>query len=190
MNLVHRLRGQRRSSCFSSASSSRGEATCSVRAACSSTSRPRLRKARTCRPSQPGRRSASLRCTCSTSRFVGTRTSVRATEPRGVPRVGEAEKLGVLGTDASDLISAIDHNLTHPPDEALFQRKVAYDNLVGECLPDLRSRARRRSQSLLEALDRVMSRHDRDANPDAVGTGRHRAVLGIYYYEEPMDEDD
>ena len=100
-----------------------------------------------------------------------------------VPRTGEEEKLGILGSDVAELIETIDHNLTHPPDEAFFQRKVAYDNLVGECLPDVRARAARRSQSLLEALDRVMSQSDRDANPDVEGTGRHKAVLGIYYLE-------
>lgn len=101
-----------------------------------------------------------------------------------VPRTGEEEKLGILGSDVTELIETIDHNLTHPPEQAFFQRKVAYDNLVSESLPDLRARAARRSQSLLEALDRVMSQNDRDANPDVHGTGRHRAVLGIYYFED------
>jgi len=107
-----------------------------------------------------------------------------------VPRSGEEEKLGILGTDVSDLISSIDHNLTEPPEEAFFQRKVAYDNLVADCLPELRKRSGRKGQHLLEELDRFMSRHDRDANPRARGKGRHRAVLGIYYFEEPVDEED
>ena len=112
-----------------------------------------------------------------------------------VPRTGEAEKLGILGTDVADLIASIDHNLTQPPETAFYQRKVAYDNLVEEVLPELRKRSGRRAQSLLEALDSFMSKHDRDANPDARGSGRQRAVLGIYYYEEPYgqapsDEDD
>jgi hypothetical protein len=107
-----------------------------------------------------------------------------------VPRNGDEDKLAILGTDVSALIEAIDHNLTHPPDEAFFQRKVAYDNLVGEVLPELRTRAATRSQSLLEALDELMSQHDRDANPDAEGSGRHRAMLGIYYFEEETPEDE
>ena len=106
-----------------------------------------------------------------------------------VPSGGEADKLAILGEDVGDLITTIDHNLTHPPEEAFFQRKVAYDNLVGEALPGLRDLARRRSQALLEALDREMAPLDRDANPDARGSGRHRVVLGIHYLEHEVDEE-
>lgn len=107
-----------------------------------------------------------------------------------VPRSDSQEKLAILGTDVSALISTIDHNITKPPEQAFFQRKVAYDGLVAECLPKLRERAGRRGQALLEYLDRFMSAHDRDANPQVTGTGRHRAVLGIYYFEEPVAEED
>lgn len=107
-----------------------------------------------------------------------------------VPRTDDAEKLGILGTDVADLISTVDHNIVCPPERAFFQRKVAYDKLVAECLPELRERAARRGQTLLEALDAFMSAHDRDTNPSVPGTGSHRAVLGIYYYEEPMNPED
>ena len=103
-----------------------------------------------------------------------------------VPRTDDAEKLGILGADVADLISSVDHNIVSPPEQAFFQRKVAYDNLVAGCLPELRERAARRGQTLLEALDEFMAANDRDANPSAAGDGRHRAVVGIYYYEEPV----
>jgi hypothetical protein len=105
-----------------------------------------------------------------------------------VPRTGEEDKLAILGTDVSDLVSSIDHNLTHPAEDAFFQRKVSYDNLVGECLPGLRERTGRRAQALLEFLDRHMSQHDRDTRPRVRGSGRHRAVIGIYYYEQPVED--
>jgi len=105
-----------------------------------------------------------------------------------VPRTGEEDKLAILGNDVADLVTSIDHNLTHPPEEAFFQRKVAYDNLVGSCLPALRVDAATRSQALLEHLDAFMAQHDRDANPDLEGEGRHRAVLSIHYLEHPFDE--
>jgi hypothetical protein len=103
-----------------------------------------------------------------------------------VPRTDDAEKLGILGSDVADLISSVDHNIVHPPERAFFQRKVAYDNLVAQALPELRERTSRRGQTLLEALDAFMSAHDRDTNPRVAGDGRHRAVIGIYYYEEPV----
>lgn len=105
-----------------------------------------------------------------------------------VPRTDDAEKLGILGADVAELIATVDHNITSPPEQAFFQRKVAYDNLVAACMPELRDRAARRGQTLLEALDGFMAAHDRDSNPSVSGEGRHRAVIGIYYYEEPVAE--
>ena len=107
-----------------------------------------------------------------------------------LPRTGEEEKLAILGTDVADLVSSIDHNLTHPPEQAFFQRKVAYDNLVSESLPGIRRDAARRAQKLLEHLDRRMADQDRDTRPDVEGTGRHRAVLGIFYLEHEFDDDE
>lgn len=100
-----------------------------------------------------------------------------------VPRTGEREKLGILGTDVAALISTIDHNLQHP-DDTFFQLKVAYDNLPAEATPGLRTSSARKAQALLEELDRQWSRYDRDANPKVEGTGRRSAMLGIYYFEE------
>jgi len=37
---------------------------------------------------------------------------------------------------------------------------------------------------LLEQLDRWMSERDRDVNPRVPGTGRMRAGVGIYYFQE------
>ena len=106
-----------------------------------------------------------------------------------VPRTGEDQKLAILGSDVRDLIATIDHNLTHPPDEAWFQRKVEYDNLLVTSLPELRRRAGRRGQSLLEALNTFMAKHDRDSNPEAEGPAGSRAVIGIYYYEESTEDE-
>ncbi len=107
-----------------------------------------------------------------------------------VPQTGEADKLAILGTDVADLISCIDHNLTCAPEEAFFQRKVAYDNLPREAMGELRKVAAERAQQLLEDLDRWMSARDRDTSPGAGGTGRKRASVGVYYYEEDVPEED
>ncbi len=106
-----------------------------------------------------------------------------------VPRTGEEEKLGVLGQDVAELVATIDHNLTHTSDDAFFQRKVAYDNLTAEFVTRLRALAAQDAQKLLEQLDAVMARHDRDASPGVRGTGRKRAALGIYYFEEDVEEE-
>ena len=100
-----------------------------------------------------------------------------------VPRTGDTEKIAILGRDTSDLVSTIDHNITHP-DAPFFQRKVNYDNLPSEALTELKKLAGEQSQALLERLDRWMSERDRDVNPQVSGTGRVRAGVGIYFFEE------
>ncbi len=107
---------------------------------------------------------------------------IRLRERSYVPADGEIEKIGILGTDVSDLISTIDHNIVLPG-SPFYQRKVCYDNLPAEVLPELKTLARARSQRLLETLDRWLSRRDRDFHPQVGGTGRKRAGVGIYYFE-------
>ncbi len=107
-----------------------------------------------------------------------------------IPKTSEADKMHILGTDVRHLISTIDHNLRPDVPEPFFQRKVAYDNLPQEVLPQLRTLAGRKAQALLETLDRWLAGHDRDTNPAVAGTDRKRAGIGIYYFEEPFSEED
>ncbi len=107
-----------------------------------------------------------------------------------IPRTSEVDKIHILGTDVSHLISTIDHNLRPDTPEPFFQRKVAYDNLPQEVLPQLRRLTVRKAQALLEKMDRWLARHDRDTNPAVAGTDRRRAGIGIYYFEEPFSEED
>lgn len=106
-----------------------------------------------------------------------------------VPSTGNADKIGILGVDVSDLISTIDHNLGRAGDDAFFQRKVSYDNLPEENLAGIRMMAREHGQKLLEYLDSRMSEKDRDVNPEVQGTGRRRAGVGVFYFEEGVEED-
>jgi hypothetical protein len=106
-----------------------------------------------------------------------------------VPTAGEVEKLAILGTDVADLIATIDWNLRCQPAEAYFQRKVQYDNLPSEVLPELHTLTRERAQALIEQLDQWMAAHDRDVTPTVQGTGRKRAMVGIYYFEADFRED-
>ena len=101
-----------------------------------------------------------------------------------IPRGDQAEKIAILGSDVADLIRTIDHNLTCAPGEAYFQRRVSYDNIPQELLPALTKTLSRKAQSCLESLDRVLAEADRDRSPRAKGSGRVRAGIGIYYFEE------
>ncbi len=106
-----------------------------------------------------------------------------------VPRTGEIEKIQILGSDTADLISTINHNLQNGSIAPLFQRKVTYDNIPSEVIEDLRMLTREHGQKLLEFLDGRISQIDRDINPEVNGTGRMRAGVGMYYFEEGKEED-
>jgi len=100
----------------------------------------------------------------------------------------DMDKFQVLGTDTRDLIQTIDHNLTHPPQEALFQRKVMYDNVPLEHVQGFQRLAARLGQGVLEQLDAWLAERDKDNDPGLDGTGRARLGLGIYQLEEKLDD--
>ncbi len=43
---------------------------------------------------------------------------------------------------------------------------------------------------LLRLLDEELSRMDRDTNPDVAGSGRCRAGIAIYYFEETLSPEE
>ncbi len=103
-----------------------------------------------------------------------------------IPEGGDTDKLNILGTDVSDLVATIDHNLQHGAKDPFFQRKVMYDNVPAEALGEFRRLSGTQAQALLERLDKWLSQHDRDTHPETTGTGRMRTGIGIYYFEENM----
>jgi hypothetical protein len=105
-----------------------------------------------------------------------------------LPGADKKAKINILGADVADLISTINHNLDTRNTTPLFQRKVSYDNVPAEYLDKFNQLSARESQALLEKLDRWLAARDRDTNPDVKGTGRKRVGLGIYYFEEDLDE--
>jgi hypothetical protein len=107
-----------------------------------------------------------------------------------IPKSTDAGRLHLLGTDVRHLIGTIDRNLNPGPSGPLFQRKVAYDNLPIEVLPEFKQRFAAKAQALLESADKWLAERDRDANPSVKGTGRHRAGFGIFFFEEPHSDED
>lgn len=101
-----------------------------------------------------------------------------------IPATSEVEKLRILGTDVSGLIETIDRNIYQKDQNPFFQRKVFYDNLPVEYMPQLQAMIATQAQELLEKIDQDMAAHDRDVNSKAEGTGRKAAGIGIYYFED------
>jgi hypothetical protein len=105
-----------------------------------------------------------------------------------IPRASEISKLMILGADVSYLINTIDHNLQESARPARFQRKVMYDNVPVAAMEEFRQLTERHAQELIELLDAWLARHDRDVNPAVRGTGRVRAGVGVFAFEENLDE--
>jgi hypothetical protein len=103
-----------------------------------------------------------------------------------IPRASDVAKLAIMGADVSYLLGTIDHNLQPGESPARFQRKVMYDNVPVEAMDEFRALAARHGQELIEMLDAWLARHDRDINPTVRGSGRMRAGLGIFCFEETL----
>ena len=106
-----------------------------------------------------------------------------------IPQKGMDKKFAILGQDTADLIATIDHNVHGNPSSPRIQRKVMYDNVPVESAEAFKTVAQARAQEMLEALDRWLSHRDRDVNPTVKGKGRVRVGLGVYHFEERLDQD-
>jgi len=95
-----------------------------------------------------------------------------------IPGSDPIDKIDILGADVAELIKTIDHNLSSPADQLLFQRKVSSTCVKLEAIPAFKKLAAQKSQELLEELDSFLSKNETtDANANYV-------ALGIYYTEE------
>lgn len=104
-----------------------------------------------------------------------------------IPHADETEKLSILGTDVAALIQTIDHNLiTQERSQLYFQRKVCYDNLPEAALPTFKMMVGQDGMDLLIKFNAWLATQDRGSHPQVGGSGRMRAGVGIYYFEEPV----
>ncbi len=101
-----------------------------------------------------------------------------------VPSKDETQIMKIMGTDVGDLAETISFNLDAPANDTRFQLKVSYDNLPQECLDQLHRMVSRRGHEVLVEFDRWLRQHDRDINPNIPGSGKVRAGVGIYYFED------
>ena len=111
---------------------------------------------------------------------------IKLLERAYIPTKGESEKLAILGRDVAGLIATMDKNIYSVDDTLYFQRKVFYDNLSEEAALEFHKFLLNKGQPMLEEFDQWMAKHDRDANPQAGGTGRKAVGVGLYFFEEEL----
>jgi len=108
--------------------------------------------------------------------------SVKLIERGFVPSDQENEMLHILGTDTSDLIETIYHNMLSPASQRNFQRKVSYISIPQKHVDSFRKVSALESQALLEKLDRWLAKRDTDEHEDT--SNGFRLGLGIYHFVE------
>jgi len=106
-----------------------------------------------------------------------------------VPEDDMEEKLRIFGTAAADLLGTLTHNLDHQTSQKRVQRSVFYSNIPQESLPEIRARSSEEVQAALIQMNQWLSQYDRDENKEITGTGQARAGIGIYYFEENLDQE-
>jgi len=104
-----------------------------------------------------------------------------------VPAGASKESVAIFGEDVADLIQTIGQNMASGPEGGIFQRRVAYDNLPVEAIERIHRQVRKEGQALLESLDGLMAKSDRDSNPASRGSGRRRAKVGVYFHAADVD---
>ncbi len=105
-----------------------------------------------------------------------------------VPGASEVEKMRILGMDAADLISTIDHNMTHEHPDLRFQRTVVYDNIPEKHAGEFRKLSAKYGQELLENLDRWLANHEstsREKQSKSIRLG-----TSVFQFEEDSESDD
>ncbi len=100
-----------------------------------------------------------------------------------IPPADAEGKLTLLGSDPAELFSTIAHNIEHP-DTPWLQRKVVYDNIGSEALPELSQAARTIGEDFVRRANALLASYDRDRNPNAPGGTPTRVALGTYHFEE------
>jgi len=106
-----------------------------------------------------------------------------------LPSRDELDQIQVLSREVADFLDCIDHNLRSKLEDSYLQLSVRCDNLPQECLDRLRKESGERGRKLLQDLAGSISRFDRDQNDTVFGTGKHRVVMGVYYYQEEVKDD-
>lgn len=98
------------------------------------------------------------------------------------------EQVRVMSEEISDFLKSVDHNINCPLEDSFLQLSVRCDNLPEEVMSNIRNMSADKGRAMLQGMAEEMSKVDRDQNENVFGTGRQRAVLGVYYYQEDVSE--
>ncbi|MFV2054857.1 MAG: DUF6502 family protein [Thiohalomonadales bacterium] len=105
-----------------------------------------------------------------------------------VPVSDELDKLTIMGTSASDLLTTIDHNL-HNSKEPRFQREVVYGQLSKAGINEFRIVSRDKCNALILDLNQWLANKKRIEKELGLTQPGTRTGIGIYYIEDIKKDD-
>lgn len=105
------------------------------------------------------------------------------------PVRGDSDWFAMFGECAADLLGTLDHNFVHPREASRLQLAVCYDNIPEQLITNVRSVSQERSMEFLQDLNAFMRTQDKDCNDELQASRRVRAGVGLYYFEQPFEED-
>jgi len=117
-----------------------------------------------------------------------TPSTVRLLVPAYIPHESDEDLIQIFGDSVADLLSTIAYNLNSEPKVRRVQISVVHNNLPDEVLSNIELVSRDKSLEFLQHLNQFFETQDRDSNPNVKGHGRNRAGIGLYYFQEKMDE--
>ena len=97
------------------------------------------------------------------------------------------EQMRILSRATSDLLNTLDHNVSVNDNPTRLQRTVAYSNIPIECLAKIQELSEEEGIAFLLQVNKWLAQYDRDNNTSLVGSGKARAGIGIYYFQEIDD---
>ena len=106
-----------------------------------------------------------------------------------IPENGEIEKIDILSTCASDLLSSAVHNLEHSKEDGRFQRQLVYKNVPYEIAEEFQELSTEKSSNLLIELNKWLGNKLAQRNEYSIKStdgpkNTHKRIgLGIYYFE-------
>ena len=122
--------------------------------------------------------------------FDKEKSTVKLTANGYIPSASNDELMRLSGDSINDLLNTIEHNFTTTSEATRLQLSVAYDDVPESGAELFRNLSKEKSLELLNYLDQFLATQDRSVNPSVKGEGRIRTGLGIYYFEEPVEQHD
>jgi hypothetical protein len=96
---------------------------------------------------------------------------VRAVNRRYTSGGAEPAAIQHFGSTATDVLSTLEHNLAHSPDERHYDDTVVTAQLDRAALPLFRRLLRQRGAAFLEDIEGWVSEHEKAGSPDTVRAG-------------------